>query len=62
MVFDFLTRVVEEVKKIGMKEGKLIVCLPHLLTRTVAHHFGFVSRRNHSPGYFCWPDAVQYLI
>lgn len=31
-VFDFLPRVVEESNTLGMSEGLLIVCLPHLLT------------------------------
>lgn len=34
LIFHFLSRLVEEADDIGMLEGHLIVCLPHLLTKT----------------------------
>lgn len=61
-VFDFLTRVVKEAYTLGMSEGQLIVCLPHLLTTNVAQHFRSASSNSRSGGLVCWPDAVKYLF
>ena len=62
LVLDFLTRVVEEADTLGMSEGQLIVCLPHLLTKKAAQHFRSASSHSRSGGLVCWPDAVQYLL
>ena len=62
LVFDFLSRLVEEADTNGMSEGQLIVCLPHLLTKTAAHQYRAASNSSRSSGVRYWPEAVQYLL
>lgn len=62
MVFDFLTRFVEEADTIGMSEGQAFVALPHFLTGTASQQFRASKNSSRSGGVSSWPEAVQYFI
>lgn len=64
MVFDFLTRFVEEADTLSMSEAQAFVALPHFLVGNANKQFR-ASRngsRSSSGGVSCWPEAVQYLL
>jgi len=62
LIFDFLSRLVEEADTNGMSEGQLMVCLPHMLTKTAAQQYRAASNSSRSSGLKYWPEAVQYLL
>ena len=62
LIFDFLSRLVEEADTNGMSEGQLMVCLPHMLTTKAAQQYRSASNSSRSNGLKYWPVAVQYLL
>ena len=45
LVFDFLSRVVKETDMLGVYEGQMVTCLPHLLTNRVAKAYRAIASR-----------------
>lgn len=62
LVFYFLTLVVEGSSTLGMNKGKLIVCLPHLVTENGSQQFRPTSSHRSSGGLVCCPNNIQYLL
>lgn len=62
LIFDFLSRTVEEADTLAMNEGQLVTCLPHLLTKTAAQQYRSIASRSRSGTLTKWPEAVQYLL
>ena len=62
LVFDFLGRTVEEADTLAMNEGQLVICLPHLLTKTAAERYRSIAPRARGGQMTRWPEAVQYLL
>lgn len=62
LAFDFLTGVFKKADTLGMDEGKLIVCLPHVLNKNAAQHSPSPSSHSRSGVLVCWPYAIQYMI
>ena len=62
LVFDFLSRVVEEADVLGMNEGQLVTCFPHLLTKRAAQAYRAIASRGRGGSLTKWPEAVQYFL
>ena len=62
LIFDFLSRLVEEADTNSMTEGQLMVCLPHMLTKSAAKQYRAACNSSRSAGLKYWPEAVQYLL
>ena len=62
LIFDFLSRAVEEADTLAMNEGQLVICLPHLLTKTAAQRYRSIASRSRDGKMTRWPEAVQYLL
>lgn len=62
LVFDFLTRIVEEADMLSITEGQLFVLLPHLLNGDAASQYRATVKGSRSNGVTCWPEAVQYFL
>ena len=62
LIFDFLSRAVEEADTLAMNEGQLVICLPHLLTKTAAQRYRSIASRSRDGKMTRCPEAVQYLL
>lgn len=62
LVFDFLTRIVEEADMLGMTEGQLFVLLPHMLTGEASSQFRVTVKGSTAGGVTNWPEATQYFL
>lgn len=62
MVFQFLTRVVEELDTPEISQGQAFAPIPHLLTGIFAAQFRAMAKRADSGGMACWPQAVQNFL
>ena len=62
LVFDFLSRVVEEADVLGMKEGQIVTCFPHLVTKRAAQTYRAIASRGRGGSLTKWPEAVQYFL
>ena len=62
LIFDFLTRYVEETDKLEMSEDQAFVLLPQFLSNPAAVQFRAVQGGSRFTGVTCWPEAVQHLL
>lgn len=62
LVFDFLTRMVEEADTLKMTEAQAYLALPHYLSGQASRTYRSSRNGAHSGGVSCWPEAVQYLL
>ena len=62
LVFDFLSRVVEELDVLGMNERQLVTCLPHLLSKRAAETYRAVASSGCEGSLTKWLEAVQYFL
>lgn len=46
LFFDYLSRLVKEAEALYMNGGQLMVCTPHMLTKTAAHEYLSSSSEN----------------
>ena len=62
MVFDFLSRFVEEADTLAMSEAQAYLCLPYFLTHTASSAFRAAKAGSQTGGVKVWPEAVQFLL
>ena len=63
LIFDFLTRFVNEADMLGMSEAQAFVALPAFLKGDAEVQFkANLSGASRLGGVTCWPEAVQYLL
>lgn len=64
LVFDTLTRFVEEADTLGMTEAQAYLCLPYFLTDQASRQYRAArnATRSFTGGISCWPEAVQYVL
>jgi hypothetical protein len=62
LIFDFLTRMVEECDTLGMSEAQAYMALPHFLSDTARTQYRAMHTGSRSSGVTCWPEAIQYLL
>lgn len=58
LIFDFLTRYVEETDKLEMSEDQAYVLLAQFLTNPASSQFRAVKAGSRYSGVTCWPEAV----
>ena len=62
LVFDFLSRFVEQADTLRMTEMQAFVALPHYLSGTAENQFRAIRNGARSGGVTCWSEAVQYFL
>lgn len=65
LIFDFLTKLVEEADTLDISEGQLMVLLPHLLTGSVTDQYRAAANESRSStigGIVHWLQDVQHLL
>ena len=62
LIFDFLSRMVEECDILGLTEAQAYVVLPQFLTGKAAKQFRSTRNGARSGGVSCWPEAIQSLL
>lgn len=62
LIFDFLSRLVEEADVLYKKEGQIMVCLSHILTKTADLEYSLLSIRYLSGGLSSTSESVQYFL
>ena len=62
LIFDFLSRFVEEADTLTMSEAQAFMALPQFLTGTARMQYRAARSGSRSGGLACWPEAVQYLL
>lgn len=65
LIFDDLTRFVEEANKLDNSEGHLFVLLPHILSVSASDQYPAASDGSQSgrtSGIVHWSESVQYLL
>ena len=62
IIFDFLTRFVEECDMLDMTEAQAYVALPHYLLHPAHTQFRAMQNGAYSGGISSWPEAVQHLL
>ena len=62
MVFDFLTRFVEEADTLGVSEAHAFLILPKVLKGRAESHLRSIRNGARSGGVTCWPEAVNHLL
>lgn len=58
LIFDFLTRLMEETDKLLMSEDQAYILLPQFFTCPAATQFRTVHAGSRYSGVTCWPEAV----
>ena len=62
LVFDFLTRFVEEADILTLNEGQAFLILPHYLSGSASTQFRAMRNGARSGGITRWPELVQYFL
>ena len=62
LIFNFLTRMVEECDTLGMSEAQAFMALPHLLSDNARTQFRAMQSGSRTSGVTCWPEGVQYIL
>lgn len=62
MVFDFLTRFVEEADTLGVSEAHAFLILPKLLIGRAERHLRSIRNGARSGGVKCWPEVVNHFL
>ena len=62
LIFDFLTRMVEECDTLGMSEAQTFMALPPFLSDSARNQYNAMQRGSRTSGVPCWPEGVQYLV
>lgn len=62
MVFDFLTRLVEEVNALGVSEAHAFLMFPKLLTGRAERHLRSIRYCKRSGGVTCWSEVVNLIL
>lgn len=62
LVFDSLTRMVEETEKLFLSKEQACNLLLQFLTNPGATQFRAGQSGSHFSGITCWPEAVQYFL
>lgn len=61
LIFDILSLLIEETDTNEMSEGQLMVCMPHLLTRTATRQYRSACNSSYASGLRYWMEAGQNL-
>lgn len=61
LIFDFLTRLVEETDKLQMSEDQANMLLPQFLSNPAAFQFRAVKAGSRHSGVNCCPEAFKFL-
>lgn len=62
MIFNFLTRFVEEAEILGISEGQEFLTLPSFITKHSLRQYRASKRGARSGGITCWPEAIQHFL
>lgn len=62
LIFHFLSCLVEEGDVLDMKGGELMVCLPHIITKTLALESWSTPGGRSESGLSSWTKAVHYFV
>lgn len=62
LIFYFFSRLVQEADTLDMSEGKPMVGIPHMFTKTATFEYRSTSSVNRVDGLSYWPEAVQYFL
>lgn len=62
LIFDFLSRLLEEANSVDINDGQLMVCTPYMLTKTTIWKCSSISSGRRVDVLAYCTEAVQYLL